>query len=462
MDKLNSGKMALRVGEGDLNEFLQHETDNMKPLADQKNIILGFTVNGKMPRKCWYDADKLDKIIYNLLSNAIKYTQEGGRIEVAAAYYGNSHAVITVRDNGIGISKEKRANLYSRFMDGDYRKMKTMGTGIGLSLTHDLTVLHHGTIDCDTKENAGTTFTITIPIAKEAYTESEIDNDISESGTVSDNLSFVGSVTPQSDVYEGSKKEYTVLLVEDNKDLLDLMEKELSGAYNILRAGNGRQALYSLAHNAVDIVVSDIMMPVMNGIEMTREIKKNDDMAMLPVILLTAKIRTEDRDEGYLAGADDYLTKPFSMHTLKLRIDNIISNRERIRRKFMRQEVYNPADEHYSNPDTQFMEKCVDLVKKNIAEEGYGREQLAADMCMSSSSLYKKLRELTGEGVTGFINSIRLKEACKIMRANPCVIINDLCFQVGYNSASYFRRVFKQEFGITPTEFINKVQDEAK
>lgn len=460
VDKINSNKLVLRVNNGDLASFIQRETDNMRPLAEQKNITINFTVEGKSPRRCWFDTDKLDKTIYNLLSNAIKYTQHDGEIEVSVAYNDKGKAIIKVKDNGIGISKSKVRNLYTRFMDGDYRKMKTMGTGIGLSLTHDLTVLHHGTIVCDSIEGKGTVFTITIPVDKEAYSESEIDKGINIDESINDayDLSFVSDDKSQRHVHNDYEREYTVLLVEDNKDLLDLMDKELSTAYNILRASNGKQALYSLAHNAVDIVVSDIMMPVMDGIELTREIKKNDDFAMLPVVLLTAKIRTENRNEGYLAGADDYLTKPFSMHTLKLRIDNIISNRERIRRKFMQQEVYNPADEHYSDPDTQLMERCVEFVKKNITKEGYGREQLAADMCMSSSSLYKKLRELTGEGVTGFINSIRLKEACRIMRANPNVIINDLYLQVGYNSASYFRRVFKQEFGITPTEFINNVQ----
>ncbi len=458
-DKMSSGKVVLQVGEGSLADFLSQECANLRPLAQQKSIGIEFSqlsVDHRL-EAAWFDSDKMDKIMYNLLSNAIKYTPENGHIEVSLDFSVDGLAVVRVSDNGIGISREKMKHLYSRFMDGNYRLMKTMGTGIGLSLTRDLVHLHHGTISCQSQPGQGTTFTVAFPIGKEAYSASEIDNEKMDVAVSKGNLAFV-STGQTEPVAVGGTKEYTVLVVEDNTDLLGIMAAELGKGYNVLTATNGQQAIDVLSRSAVDVVVSDVMMPVMDGLELTRQIKKNDDFAMLPVILLTAKVGWQDRNEGYRVGADDYLAKPFSMESLRLRIDNIIANRERIRRKFMQEEDYNPATEHYSDPDKQFMERCVEVVKANIMVESYDRERFASDLCMSSSSLYKKLRALTGQGVTGFINSIRLKEACKIMRAEPAISINELYVRVGYSSPSYFRRLFKQEFGITPTDFLDRVK----
>lgn len=457
-DKMSSGKVELRVGEADLRAFLEQECANLRPLARQKSITISFDSpsDDARLRNAWFDTDKLDKIMYNLLSNAIKYTPEGGHVGVKLAIGNGGMATVSVSDNGIGIAKEKMKHLYSRFMDGNYRRMKTMGTGIGLSLTRDLVHLHHGTISCQSQQGIGTTFTIDLPIAREAYAEGEVDG----GGRVeaARGLEFVDTAVEAAPT-GGEAKEYTILLVEDNADLLNVMAAELGKAYNVLKASDGRQALSVLGKSAVDVVVSDVMMPIMDGLELTRQIKQNDDFAMLPVILLTAKVGWQDRNEGYRVGADDYLAKPFSMESLRLRIDSIIANRERIRRKFMRQEDYNPEKERYSDPDKQFMERCVEVVKANIMEENYDRERFASDLCMSSSSLYKKLRALTGQGVTGFINSIRLKEACRIMRAEPAISINELYVRVGYSSPSYFRRLFKQEFGITPTDFLDRVKN---
>ena len=261
---------------------------------------------------------------------------------------------------------------------------------------------------------------------------------------------------------EKESSRYTVLLVEDNIDLIDIMATFLGQWYNILRANNGRQALTVLERNAVDIVVTDVMMPVMGGIELTKKIKANAGYAMMPVIMLTAKVRDDDRDEGYKVGADAYLAKPFSLETLHLRIENFIANRERIRQKFKNMVDDDTAGTHYSNPDEQFVQRCIAKVKENIAEENYDRERFARDMCMSGSSLYKKLHALTGLGAMAFINDIRLKEACRIMRANPSIAVNDLYVRVGYASPTYFRRLFKQQFGITPTEFLEKVRKERR
>lgn len=493
IDKLNAGRLVIELSDNDMNEFLRQETDNMRPLAMQRGVSLTFTTRGRMPIHCLFDTDKLDKIVYNLISNAIKHTAVGGHVVVGVAY-DKGFATITVADNGTGISKARMKQLFSRFMDGDYRSIGSTGTGIGLSLTRDLVRKLKGTISVESTEGEGTTFTVVLPISREAGAKGASAEDIAKAA-VKETVTTDGGEAGAQPVADGNAAEpadgsavaaadsavaadtadaavattegeqrsaYTILLVEDNIDLLDITATFLGQWYNILRAANGRQALTVLERNAVDIVVTDVMMPVMGGIELTKKIKANADYAMMPVIMLTAKVRDDDRDEGYKVGADAYLAKPFSLETLHLRIENFIANRERIRQKFKNMVDDDTANTHYSNPDEQFVQRCIAKVKENIAEENYDRERFAHDMCMSGSSLYKKLHALTGLGVMAFINDIRLKEACRIMRANPSIAVNDLYVRVGYASPTYFRRLFKQQFGITPTEFLEKVRKERR
>lgn len=493
IDKLNAGRLVIELSDNDMNEFLRQETDNMRPLAMQRGVSLTFTTYGRMPIHCLFDTDKLDKIVYNLISNAIKHTAVGGHVVVGVAY-DKGFATITVADNGTGISKARMKQLFSRFMDGDYRSIGSTGTGIGLSLTRDLVRKLKGTISVESTEGEGTTFTVVLPISREAGAKGASAEDVAKAA-VKETVTTDGGEAGARPVADGNAAEpadgsavaaadsavaadtadaavattegeqrsaYTILLVEDNIDLLDITATFLGQWYNILRAANGRQALTVLERNAVDIVVTDVMMPVMGGIELTKKIKANADYAMMPVIMLTAKVRDDDRDEGYKVGADAYLAKPFSLETLHLRIENFIANRERIRLRFKNMVDDDTANTHYSNPDEQFVQRCIEKVKENIAEENYDRERFAHDMCMSGSSLYKKLHALTGLGVMAFINDIRLKEACRIMRANPSIAVNDLYVRVGYASPTYFRRLFKQQFGITPTEFLEKVRKERR
>jgi signal transduction histidine kinase/ligand-binding sensor domain-containing protein/DNA-binding NarL/FixJ family response regulator len=493
IDKLNAGRLVIELSDNDMNEFLRQETDNMRPLAMQRGVSLTFTTRGRMPIHCLFDTDKLDKIVYNLISNAIKHTAVGGHVVVGVAY-DKGFATITVADNGTGISKARMKQLFSRFMDGDYRTIGSTGTGIGLSLTRDLVRMLKGTISVESTEGEGTTFTVVLPISRAAGAKGASAEDVAKAA-VKETVTTDGGEAGAQPVADGNAAEpadgsavaaadsavaadtadaavattegeqrsaYTILLVEDNIDLLDITATFLGQWYNILRAANGRQALTVLERNAVDIVVTDVMMPVMGGIELTKKIKDNADYAMMPVIMLTAKVRDDDRDEGYKVGADAYLAKPFSLETLHLRIENFIANRERIRLKFKKMVDDDTAGTHYSNPDEQFVQRCIEKVKENIAEENYDRERFARDMCMSGSSLYKKLHALTGLGVMAFINDIRLKEACRIMRANPSIAVNDLYVRVGYASPTYFRRLFKQQFGLTPTEFLEKVRKERR
>lgn len=373
-------------------------------------------------------------------------------------------ACITVSDTGIGISSNKLKHLYNRFLDGDYRQMRTLGTGIGLSLVKDLVKLHHGKIDCESEEGKGTTFTIYFPIDRGYYQEGEVE-DTQFSGKQKEALDTIADFMPRgtNDIpaqigpKEQATKEYTILFVEDNTELLSLMSHLLATRYQVITANNGEKAQKVIQKSSLDIVVTDVMMPGIDGIELTKWIKKSKDYSQLPVIMLTAKTQNEDRNEGYRIGADDYICKPFNLSDLQLRIDNIIANRERIRLKFQTQTSFKVEDQHYSSPDEVFLQQAIDKIMEHIADSDYGREEFASDLCISSSTLYYKLRAITGQNITSFITSIRMKEACKILRDNPSMRINELCYLVGFSTPRYFSQCFKKEYGMGVKEYVNSI-----
>ncbi|MCR4853692.1 MAG: response regulator [Prevotella sp.] len=454
--KSQAGQLRLLVARDDLSAFVSKVCENIRPMAESKNsqLVVRCPQGGI---DAWFDKDKVDKIIYNLLSNAVKYNREHGRITLELSASGKE-ACLKVSDEGIGISKDKMKHLYSRFLDGDYRRMNTFGTGIGLSLTHDLTILHHGTIDCQSEENVGTTFTVRFPIDKANYKESEIDvtaDNRRQSKVLEDHIDIDSEHLEATESPSG-QHDYSMLIVEDNTELLELMERLLSPHYNIYTARNGQVALNIIHHHDLDIVVTDVMMPVMDGMELTRAIKNSPDYGQLPVVMLTAKTSEEDFMTGFETGADAYITKPFKLDALQLRIENIIQNRERIRRKFVSQTDFKVEEQHYSSPDEVFIQKCVDIVKQHLDDSDFDREQFASAMCVSSSTLYNRLRALTGQNVTGFINSIRLKEACRILRQQPDIRINELSLEVGFNTPKYFTKCFKKEFGMLPKEYLEQ------
>lgn len=479
--KAQAGKLQLKVSEGKLGDFCTETCRSLTPMFQPKELTFEQNITC-MDESAWFDTDKVEKMLYNLINNAVKYTEPGGKVSLSVSI-SEQQATIIVSDTGIGISKDKMKHLYSRFLDGDYRQMNTIGTGIGLSLVNDLVKLHHGKITCDSEEGKGTTFTITLPVNKESYSEEEMlkdEKNLSAAQSiivpVTSSKSEEAMATSQANTdipemengseenrkSEDKNKEYTILLVEDNQELLLLMSSLLSDKYNILTATNGEKAQRQIQKASLDVVVTDVMMPVMDGIELTRWIKESEDFSQLPVIMLTAKTQDADRNEAYQAGADAYITKPFNLADLQLRIDNIIANRQRIRQKFQSQTDFDVEDQHYSNPDELFIKSLIEKVNEHIMDSDYGREQLAADLCISSSTLYNKLRAITGQNVTSFITSIRMKEACRIIRKNPNIRINELCYDVGFSTPRYFSLCFKKEFGMGVKDYAESVIQKRK
>ena len=454
--KSQAGQLRLKVSRGDLAAFVSNVVEEIRPMAEQKHIGLETSLPEK-EKAAWFDSDKLDKILYNLLSNAIKYNRNDGHILLSLDIK-EQEAVISVKDNGIGMDKKQLNHLYTRFFDGDYRRQNTGGTGIGLALVHELVTLHHGSIRCKSSRGVGTTFTVTIPINKKAYPQQEIDTSVISKAVDNETMR---SLTDDSTPTPGIKQERvvvkanvpTMLIVEDNADLLELMKQALSKHYRVVTAKNGKQAWNVIQKEPLDIVVSDVMMPIMDGIELTRLIKNDQSFWQLPVILLTAKDRQEDENEGYAIGADAYITKPFSFEELTLRADMLIANRQKVWDNARQEAKLRQTEEKAtsaSDPDKAFMVRATQIVMEHIDDPAFDRETFAKEMLVSSSTLYNKVHAITGKTVVEFVNSIRLEEAAKILRAEPTITIVDLAARVGFNTPKYFSRCFRKQFGVLP------------
>ena len=469
--KSQSGELKLRVAQGDVMHYIKQTALCIEPLMAKNKLEFSVSCQPESMMG-WIDTDKLDKIIYNLLSNAAKYTPDNGKVSLEVTTNKRyDHIIIKVKDNGIGIPKEKQNHLFRRFYDGDYRQMNTIGTGLGLSLTRDLVYLHGGKISCDSEEGQGTTFTINIPISKDAFTSSQIDEankiDINNARSVITDLT-TRMKKPEmpleeiNDIQTADEDSYKLLIVEDNVELLLLMQQLFSKHYRVLTATNGEEALTTILSNEIDLIVSDVMMPVMDGHELTRRIKNDPNMSHLPIILLTAKTQEEDRQEALTIGADDYVTKPFKMSDLELRINNIIENRKRLQREFRQQtaeETEQAIADASPSADQEFLSRAIKLVHDHMDDTEYDRDAFAADMGSSSSSLYNKLRSITGMNVSSFIRDIRLKEAKRLARQQPDIRISDLAYRVGFQDPKYFATTFKKEFGVTPTEYLDALKN---
>ena len=477
--KSQAGQLHLLVSRRNLISFIEEACENIRPMAEHQQVTL-FLEKPKAEGMAWFDADKMDKIIYNLLSNAIKYNKVGGKIDVSLSL-SKEQAVITIADNGIGMSKEKMKHLYTRFFDGDYRKQNMPGTGIGLSLTHDLVKLHHGDIRCESQEGEGTTFTITLPIRKSAYAPDEIDNSDKPNAVNQEAIRQASQETEQeSQSASEDKPKLTpvrqsifirknaskILVVEDNEELLALMLQVLSKNYHVFTAKNGKQAMNIIMKEELDLVVSDVMMPIMDGIELTKQLKSDKSFWQLPVILLTAKNKEEDKTEAYAVGADAYITKPFKFEELEVRINALLANRKKMIEKIQAEISLQTSTEsetqtalHLSNPDQAFITRATEVVMQHLADGDYNRESFAKDMVMSESTLYNKVKATTGQTVIAFITSIRLKEAQRIIQSNPNILISDVATQVGFNTPKYFSKCFKKEFGIFPKEYAEKLKN---
>ena len=462
--KSEAGELKLLVAQGDVMKYVHETAICIEPLLARKQMR--FTVSCQPESMMgWIDTDKLDKIIYNLLSNAAKYAKEGGEVALRAkTNHTYDQILIEISDTGEGISPEMMKQLFKRFQDGKYRQHHTIGTGLGLSLTRDLVYLHHGNIKCKSEVGVGTTFSVTLPINKEAFSPDEIFEQPSTEFTLPKHvIQDIHAITPDINAegeYDQVDDDSTskILIVEDNLELLMLMQQLLKSYYRVYIAQNGVEAMKIIKKKAIDLIISDVMMPEMDGYELTRTLKGDTNYDHLPIILLTAKTQEEDEQEALEAGADEFLTKPFRLKDLKLRIDNIIENRKRLLAETIPRSDEEDVDAAKSaSPEEIFLERVQALVMSHLDDDLYDRNQLAADLGTSASTLYNKLRTITSMNVSSYIRDVRLKEAYKMAVQNPKIRVSDLAYSVGFHDPRYFATCFRKQFGIQPKEFLDSL-----
>ena len=482
--KAQDGRLKLLVSHGDVMGYIRNTAHSIIPLMAKKH--LKFSVKCQPESMMgWIDTDKLDKIIFNLLSNSAKYTTgENGLVELNVRTNDRYDRIfIEIRDNGCGIPESRKKHLFELFYDGEYRRFNTMGTGLGLSLTRELVYLNNGTISYESEEGKGTTFYITLPINKESFDltqideknkvdinkpmsavldlgeeESLLDNDFVLTDKISKNVA-TDTMKPKEIADSSDEDAYTILVVEDNVELLMLMKQLLSRKYKVETARHGREAVELIEKTELDLIISDVMMPVMDGYELVKYVKNSVGYRHLPIIMLTAKTQETDKMDALTVGADEYMTKPFKMKELLLRIDNMIANRQRITREFKQQSIEEVKVKNVTmpSPDNEFLEKAMTCVHNHLDDSDYDRDSFASDMGMSASSLYNKLRAVTGMNATSFIRDIRMKEACRLAKSTPGIRVSDLAYSVGYKDPKYFSTIFKKEFGMQPSEYIESI-----
>lgn len=452
--KAETGNLKLKVSRHDLAQFVRHSLESFRPLMRSKHIT--FSCECRPDRlDAYFDTDKVDKILYNLLSNASKYSRPGGHVSVELKEQSDGTACLTVSDDGPGIAKSAQKELFKRFYEGDYRKYNTIGTGIGLSLVRDLVTLHHGTIAVESEEGQGAAFTVTLPIARTAYREEETDQ--ADYDTPLPDTADGISLRPAPQPGEKMPHPYTLLLVEDNNEMLLLLSNLLQADYNVHTAPGGQEGLEILKTKHIDLIISDVVMEGMDGLTFCRTVKANPESANTPIILLTARNHEEDRIAAYEAGADAFIPKPFNISVLQARIGNLLNLRKRMEEDD-RQLVFNVKNYNYTDSDQDFLQACIDCVNRHISDPDFAQAQLAEEMHMSKSTLFRRLKQLTGNGVSVFISYIRIKTAARIIEERKNITITELSFMVGYNDPRYFSSSFKKVIGVTPSEYIRNAR----
>ena len=455
--KVESGNMKLSVSKSDVISFIDDVCKiHFTTLMRKKNQTVTI-LNEDRHLMAYFDRDKLDKIVSNLLSNAYKYTANGGNIKLIVDSYWeseNHHLRIQVVDTGEGIAPADLENVFKRFYTinkGD----ESESNGIGLSLTKDLVELHHGTINVESELGKGSTFTVDLPINKDSYQEDELISEHISANGINTDLILEKEELIDSKVGEGEDAQIAdvhLLLVEDNEELLFLMEKILSKHYHVLIAKDGLEALNVIKDNEIDIIISDVMMPEMDGLEFCRALKSNLETSHIPIILLTAKNTVEDRIECYNAGADGYISKPFELKILEARINNFIMHKKNKQEEFRSNVEVNIDSLEPSSIDKEFLDKVISVINSNMSEGDFDVVQLADALAVSKSSLYRKMKLATGLSPIEFIRNIRLKHGSQLLK-DKSISVAEVAYECGFSNPKYFATCFKEEFGVTPKEY---------
>ena len=465
--RIEAGKLKLHARPVDLVGFLKRVVATFESHARLRDIDLSFAA---VPDRIeiFLDTEKFEDVVYNLLANAFKYTPDGGKVEVRAALGSHGEgrdvgfepapeAEITVSDTGIGIPPESLDKIFHRFYQVEEPKARELGgTGIGLALVRELVELHHGSISAESQPGLGTTFRIRLPGGKSHLGPDEI------AGSDVDQVGVRGPAGEASEPQEAEpesmrsarasvdRQRALVLVVEDNPDMRTYLTGSLRGDYHVVDATDGEAGLQVALDRVPDLVISDVMMPRMDGFELCRRLKDDDRTSHIPVILLTARATSRDKLEGLERGADDYLIKPFDVEELKARVGNLIAVRRKLRERFVREGRFLLENAPVASLDEAFLRRLFEAVQQHLRDDQFGVESLARIVGFSVSQLERKLEGIAGQRPNEFIRAIRLEQARHMLEGRAGTV-SEIAFEVGFNNLSYFARSYKKKFGFPPS-----------
>ena len=464
LSKLDAGVLLLRARRHDLACHLLQITALFDSMAD----VRGIHLTTKIPDKpCFhvYDADKIEKVVVNLLSNAFKFTPPGGKIAVVFDQEADGAARIEVADTGPGIAEDNLVHLFDRFYQVENATTRSHeGTGIGLALAKELVELHEGTIEVESTVGFGTRFTIRLPmlevVEEEAIHEVEVAlPDVASGDGASETIA--AQALPAETIEEGGT---VVLVVEDNADMRAYIRAHLEDQFTVVEAENGQVGVEQALDLVPDLVLSDVMMPVMDGLEVCAALKADERTSHIPVMLLTARAQVEHRIEGFESGADAYLPKPFNAKELQVRVRTLINERRRLRARFvggMLDPDASSASAAASLPprEAAFLDKVEEVIDEHLSNGQFGVDQMATELLMSRRQLLRKLRALTDETPVVLLRQRRLDRAALMLRGGE-MSVKEVCYAVGFQSNSSFTRAFRQAYGVSPYSYLDKIKNE--
>ena len=464
--KIDAGSMKLKIMYYDLNKVIRLISRSFTPMAERKKIRYTIAIPEEV-MNCFFDRDKVEKIMVNLLSNAFKFTPEHGEITCSVTSEnkrnGDTRYVeLLVKDTGPGIPAEQLEKIFDRFYQvEDGWKKETSGTGIGLSLTKELTVLQHGEIRVESDLQKGSRFMVRLPVGKDHLKPQEYDilKDEEIEGqslyikcNISDNSQKV-----RDDTYETSFgiDRPIVLIVDDSQDIRRHIRESLDKNFIIKEAGNGKEGLEKAIAIVPDLIITDLMMPEMDGLELCRKLKTDERISHIPVIMLTAKAEVEDKIEGLETGADDYITKPFNIKELIIRTKNLIEQRKKLKEKYNHQISLEVSETDVKSVDEKFLERARKIIEKNIADCSFDVNSFYPEMGMSRMQLFRKLKALVNQTPGELIRNLRLQRAAHLIQQNYGNV-SEVTYEVGFNNLSYFAKCFKEKYGLLPSEWKNR------
>ena len=469
--KLENDSMVLKISKSNLVRFIEDICNSFAVFAQKHRIKLKFSTKIKK-LEAWFDQNKVERILYNLISNAIKFTSEGGCISIklnSIKINTTTFAEIIIEDTGIGIADDEIKKIFEPFYQvKNVNKSKYEGTGIGLSIVYNLIKLHHGNMEVISttdknyhlKRGFSTRFTINVPIEKSVYKDNEIiqateiSDPIKDSVYYYDDYELDNTNSLQGDIKLTNKRaQPLIIIVEDNNDLRRFIVNELSNYYKVIDASNGSDGFKLSVANMPDLILSDIMMPEMSGVELCDKLKTDIRTSHIPVILLTARTTDENKIEGFQIGADDYITKPFNISLLIARINNLLAIRLNLRQKFNKEEFTQLDDKYVTSIDKQFMQKVKTIVENNFSDHLFGVQELSNEIGISRRHLLFKLQNLIDMTPNEYIKNFRLKIAAHYLKSKKASI-SEIVYEVGFNDISYFSKCFTKYFGMNPSKYI--------